>query len=81
MPHYVVTLFTDDRDLSNAIAVSEVWAANVDEAVRTALAQAGAQFPEFVERCERAHVVDDDTNSIVRDIPYSTRLLFMPDGA
>jgi len=81
MPHYVVTLLTDDRDLSNAIAVSEVWAANVDEAVRTALAQVGMQQPSFVEFIERAHVVTDDTTSIVRDIPYSQRLLFMPDGA
>lgn len=81
MPHYVVTLLTDERDLSNAIAVSEVWAANVDDAITQALAQAGAQFPEFVERCERAHVVTDDTSSIVRDIPYSRRLMFLPDGA
>jgi hypothetical protein len=81
MPHYVVTLLTDDRDMSQAIAVAEVWAPNVDDAITSALAQVGMQHPSFVEFIERAHVVTDDTTSIVRDIPYSRRLLFMPDGA
>jgi hypothetical protein len=81
MPHYVVTLLTDDRDISQAVAVAEVWTQNVDDAITSALAQVGMQYPSFVEFVERAHVVADDCTSIMRDIPYSRRLLFMPDGA
>jgi hypothetical protein len=81
MPHYVVTLLTDAHDFVEGAAVAEVWAPNVDEAVLSALAFAALQHPDFVERCERAHVVTDDASSIMRDIPYATRLRFMPDGA
>jgi len=81
MPHYIVTLLTDEREDSSTLGVTSLWAANVEDAVTQALAKTASRLPAFVERCERAHVVAVDGTSIVRDIPYSQRLMFLPDGA
>ena len=81
LEHYVVTLFTEEGNPAHAIAVGEVFATDVDDAITQSLAQVGMQYPDFLEWCERAHVVADDTSTVVREIPYARRLAFMPDGA